>query len=234
MKKSKGLLPFYCTVIILAVLGITIGNKTVSTISNSLPIRRNHCIIIDAGHGGEDGGAVSCTGIPESVLNLQIALKLNDIIHLLGYNTRMIRTEDTAVYTSGSTIAQKKISDLKERVRIANENESSSILLSIHQNFYTNKIYSGAQVFYGNGEGSKALSQELQHAILSTINTNSKRKEKSGTGIYLLEKAKCPAVIIECGFLSNEEEEAKLRTEMYQKSIASVIACSAAEYLSKC
>jgi N-acetylmuramoyl-L-alanine amidase len=109
--------------------------RTVSTISENREVQHNVVFIIDAGHGGEDGGAVSCTGVTESAINLQIAIRLDDLLHLLGYETVMIRRTDTSVYTEGSTIATRKLSDLKHRTKIVN-NTKHGILLSIHQNFF--------------------------------------------------------------------------------------------------
>ena len=147
MQKRKGWILFYSLTITGVLLTAHWGSKAVTVISEKIPLEREHCIIIDAGHGGVDGGATSCTGRLESTYNLEISLRLNDLFHLLGYDTRMIRTTDISVYTKGESIAQKKISDLKERVRIANETPNA-LLLSIHQNNFSDSRYSGAQIFY--------------------------------------------------------------------------------------
>ena len=139
--------PVYLTIILVSVIVTVSGSKAVTTLAENWPVKRNITFIVDAGHGGEDGGATSCTGILESHINLQIALRLDDLLHLLGYDTVMIRKTDISVYTEGNSIAQKKISDLKERVRIVNDTENA-ILISIHQNFFADSRYSGAQVFY--------------------------------------------------------------------------------------
>lgn len=222
---------FYCLFVILFLVSILFTNKAVTVFSESAPIVRNHCIIIDAGHGGVDGGATSCTGRLESMYNLQIALRLNDLLPLLGYNTKMIRESDISVCTNGETIAQKKISDLKERVRTVNETPNS-ILLSIHQNNFSDSRYSGAQIFYASSENSKQLAEFLQNSFISNLNPGSHRQIKKGEGIYLLEHISHPGVLIECGFLSNIEEEAKLRSEDYQKKICCVIASSLEQYQS--
>ena len=129
-RKLWGLL--YILIVLGTLAAAEWGCRTVSVMVEAAPLKRGNCIIIDAGHGGEDGGATSCRGVLESTYNLEISLRLNDLLHLLGYDTRMIRTTDTSIYTKGETIAQKKISDLKERVRIVNETENA-LLLSIHQ-----------------------------------------------------------------------------------------------------
>ena len=212
-------------------LAVIWGSKAVTIISEHMPVEREHCIIIDAGHGGEDGGATSCTGKLESSFNLEISLRLNDLLHLLGYDTAMIRTEDVSIYTKGETIAQKKVSDLKERVRIVNETENA-LLISIHQNTYTESRYSGAQVFYAKNDNSQLLAKELQSAFTSTVNQGSNRKSKKAEGIYLMEHITCTGALVECGFLSNPEEEAKLRSEEYQKQICCVIAATVSSFLS--
>ena len=230
----KGKLPLsalYCLTIGGLFLAVIWGSRAITVISENMPVERQHCIIIDAGHGGEDGGATSCTGKLESSFNLEISLRLNDLLHLLGYDTAMIRTSDVSIYTKGETIAQKKVSDLKERVRIANETENA-LLLSIHQNTYPESRYSGAQVFYANTAGSQQLAKELQSSFTTTVNQGSNRKSKKADGIYLMEHISCTGILVECGFLSNPEEEARLRSMEYQKKICCVIASSVSTYLS--
>lgn len=220
------------SVILVLTLAITHwGSRAVTVLAENMPPVREHTIIIDAGHGGLDGGATSCTGVLESKFNLEISLRLNDLLHFLGYDTRMIRTEDISVYKTGQTISQKKASDLKERVRIVNETENA-LLLSIHQNHFPDDRYSGAQVFYAGTEGSQLLAKELQNNFVKYINPGSNRQEKKSSGIYLMEHIRCPGVLIECGFLSNPEEEAKLRSEEYQKILCCIIAATVDEYLS--
>lgn len=231
MRKGKAWIIAYSIIILGFLLGIQIGDRAITVIAESQPIERKHCIILDAGHGGEDGGATSCTGKLESGFNLDITLRLNDLLHLLGYDTGMIRTTDTAVYTKGETIAQKKVSDLKERVRIVNETENA-LLLSIHQNNFSDGKYSGAQVFYAGTEGSKALAKQLQAAFVSTLNPGSNRQCKKSDGVYLMEHIDCTGVLIECGFLSNAEEEAKLSSPEYQKKLCCVIAATVSGFLS--
>lgn len=217
------------------ILGLTLlithwGSKTVTVLAENVPIHREHTIIIDPGHGGVDGGATSCTGIPEKQFNLEISLRLNDLFGFLGHRTVMIRTEDISIYTKGETIAQKKASDLKERVRIVNKSENG-LLLSIHQNNFSDGKYSGAQVFYAKTEGSQALATQLQAAFIKYLNPGSNRQEKKSSGVYLMEHIEAPGVLIECGFLSNPDEEAQLRCEFYQKKISAVIACTVSEIL---
>lgn len=229
MKSAKGIITLYLLIMGLFVSSAFWGSRAVTAASESIPVNRNFCFIIDPGHGGVDGGATSCTGVLESELNLQIALRLNDLLHFLGYSTKMVRTEDISVYTEGETIAQKKVSDLKERVRICNETEGA-VLLSIHQNNFPDAQYSGAQVFYPKEESSKAFAKQLQDEMIRTLNPSSRRSVKQAQGVYLMEHISCPGVLIECGFLSNPEEEAKLRSENYQKKLSCVIASCAASF----
>lgn len=208
------------------------GSKAVSVIAQMIPLERERTIVIDAGHGGVDGGATSCTGVPESSFNLEIALRLNDLFHLLGYDTLMIRTSDCSVYTEGDTIAAKKVSDLKNRVATVNE-AKNAVLLSIHQNTFSDNRYSGAQVFYGpEGEG-QALAKKLQDAFSATINPGSNRTSKKADSVYLMEHIRCTGVLIECGFLSNPQEEAKLRSDAYQRNLCCVIAATVTEFLTE-
>ena len=229
--RRKLLLKCAYVLTILSVLTIaSLGNRAVTVISQNMPPEREHTFIIDPGHGGVDGGATSVTGKLESAFNLEISLRLNDLLTLLGYRTNMIRTEDVSIYTKGETIAQKKMSDLKERVRICNETPGA-ILLSIHQNTFPDGRYSGPQVFYAASEGSEALAKDLQKHLTQALNPGSNRQAKKSTGVYLMEHIRCPAVLIECGFLSNVQEEAKLRSPEYQKQLVCVIAATAANFI---
>ena len=220
---------YFLTVFFVIIL-IFLGNRGVTVFSENIGVSGKNCIVIDPGHGGEDGGASSCTGRVESAYNLEIALRLNDLCHFLGIQTRMIRTTDRSVYTKGETIAQKKVSDLKERVRICNETPNA-ILISIHQNIFADSRYSGAQVFYAKTEGSSELARQLQENLKHALQPTSNRQMKKANGIYLMEHISCTGVLIECGFLSNPGEEAKLRDENYQKMLCCVIGATAANFL---
>lgn len=229
-KKYLALIPVYILVLC-AFIGIAVlGNKTVTVLSESAPIQERTAVIIDAGHGGIDGGATSCSGVLESQINLEIALKLNDMMHLLGIETIMIRKTDTSIHTSGNTIAEIKVSDLKERVRIVN-NREGAILLSIHQNTFADSRYSGAQVFYAPTGDSKELAEQLQQNLIRSVNQNSNRTIKKAAGIYLMQHIDCTGILVECGFLSNPAEEAQLRNDEYQRKLCCVIASTLSRYL---
>lgn len=230
-KNVIGMVPFYLLFLI-GFLGVAnwFSNARTTAVQTD-PVQREHTIVVDAGHGGIDGGATSCTGVLESALNLEISLRLNDLLQLLGMETVMIRTTDTSVYTEGNTIAAQKVSDLKERVRIVAETENA-ILVSIHQNTFSDSRYGGAQVFYAATQGSRELAHLLQSSLSETVNPGSNRKCKKADGVYLMEHIDAAGVLIECGFLSNPEEEAKLRSEDYQKKLCCVIASVLSQQLS--
>ena len=152
-------------------------------------------------------------------------------MRLLGYRTYMIRTTDTAVYQKGETLAQKKINDLKNRVETVNTT-ADAVLISVHQNYFPQEKFSGAQVFYAGNEKSRQLAEAIQTAFIGTLNPDSHRKIKQGKGIYLLEKCEKTGILVECGFLSNVQEERKLAQSEYQKAIAAVIGTSVSRNLS--
>ena len=214
---------------ILSIVLIQAGSVAVTTWIESSPVVHGTCIAIDAGHGGIDGGAVSISGIPESQINLQISERLNDLFHLLGYHTVMLRNTDTSLHTDGKTISAQKVSDLKHRVRLIQEH-NATLLISIHQNTFSNNKYSGAQVFYHSDQNSIDLANALQRNLIQTLNPSSKRKAKAAQGIYLMEHIPCPGILIECGFLTNVQEEALLRSEDYQKQLCCVIATTVSSY----
>ncbi len=233
MKLSKNwlqLFPVYLLILSCFLIAGFGSSRAITVFSENASLTSRKCMIIDAGHGGKDGGATSCTGVLESGINLEIALRLNDLMHFLGVKTIMIRNDDYSIHTKGETIAAQKVSDLKERVRIVNETENA-ILVSIHQNHYTDSKYSGAQVFYGLNAESADLAIRLQSALVNHLNPNSNRKSKKADGIYLLQNVTAPAVLVECGFLSNFQEEAKLRNAAYQKKLSAVLASVCCSYL---
>ena len=182
-------------------------------------------LILDAGHGGEDGGAVSVTGVPESRVNLEIVQKLRDTLALYGVDPVVLREEDVSLHDpEASTLREKKRSDLKNRVRAVEAVEGGT-LLSIHQNSYPGSQYRGAQVFYAPTGGSRELAELLQAALREELQPDNGRKAKPiPESVYLMNHVSCPAVLVECGFLTNPEEEALLRDGGYQKQLAAVLA----------
>ncbi len=209
---------------------VSAGSRSVTVIAENVPIGRENVLVIDAGHGGVDGGATSCSGVLESQINLEIALRLRDLAHLLGFETVMVRTEDVSIYTEGQTIGAQKVSDLKNRVKLVNETEKC-ILISIHQNTFSSSQYSGAQVFYNNSR-SQTMARKLQEAFVKSINPGSNRKCKPANGVYLMQHIEKPGLLIECGFLSNPQEDQLLRNGEYQKKICAVILATLSQCLS--
>lgn len=227
-----GILPFYLLAAIICISAAAWGSDSVTAAVQNRPVSRDHTIVIDAGHGGVDGGAISCTGVPESHINLQIALRLDDLLHLLGYDTVMIRKSDDSVYTEGNTIAEKKVSDLKQRVKTVNEMENA-VLISIHQNTFPSSRYDGAQIFYADTPESRLFAERLQLLFSNTINPGSKRQPKPAEAVYLMKNIRTTGILVECGFLSNPQEEARLRSEDYQQKIGCVIASALSEFLAE-
>ncbi len=188
-------------------------------------------IIVDAGHGGEDGGASTSDGIPESQINLQIAHRLNAMLWLVGYDTIMVRTQDVSIYSDGAqTIAQKKISDLKNRVSLVEQTENA-ILVSIHQNTYPEKKYTGAQVFSAPTTGSDRLAALAQDLLTMQVDTSNNRKSKQvSQSVYLMNQISCPAILAECGFLSNDQEAERLQTKTWQTKLAAALCCAVNQF----
>ena len=191
-------------------------------------------IIIDAGHGGEDPGAVGVSGVYEKDLNLQIALTLADILEEKGYTVILTRSTDKMLYSEDENIkGMRKLSDLKNRCKITEE-YPDALLVSIHMNSFGQSKYSGLQVYYTDGsEDSRRLAGNIQSAVKRDIQGDNNRVIKSGKNMYLLEKAKCNAVLIECGFLTNATECEKLSEKEYQKQLSFSIACGIIEYVNK-
>ena len=232
IRKSASILLFYILIVSLFLTATYWGSHATSVIAQKIPMERKHTVIIDAGHGGEDGGATSCTGKLEKEYNLEIAMRLNDLMHLMGLHTKMVRTTDISVYTQGQTIAAKKVSDLKNRVNAVNETESG-LLVSIHQNTFSDGKYSGAQVFYALEGESRVLAEQLQNTFCLTLNPGSNRRCKRADGVYLMEHIEKTGILVECGFLSNVQEEAKLRSSEYQKKLSCVIAATVCNFLDR-
>ena len=225
MQKCKTLLlmlPAFLIVLSICLLIGILGDKAIAAMSESRYLSERHTLVIDAGHGGEDGGATSCTGVLESEYNLKIAMRLDALMNLLGVQTKMIRTADISVYTKGDSLSEKKISDLKERVRLVNST-NNALLVSIHQNYFNESQYSGAQVFYGVHPDSKDFAVNTQSMLVKYLNTGSKRAAKKANEIYLMQKVNCPAILVECGFISNPEEDALLQSDDYQKKLCCVL-----------
>lgn len=213
--------------VILLVLALGRLNRLVEPAMEQSVFQKTAPLILDAGHGGEDGGAVSLTGTPESQINLAIVLKLRDVLGLYGVDPILLRDADISLHDGdANTLREKKRSDLKNRVA-AIEAVEEGTLLSIHQNTYTSSRYSGSHVFYAPTDGSQALAEHFQNSIKAALQPDNERAVKQiPDSVYIMNHVTCPAVLIECGFLTNPVEEALLRDEDYQRKLAAVIAAA--------
>ena len=177
-------------------------------------------ILIDPGHGGIDGGAQSKTGTIEKDINLQIALKLRDNLEEKGYKVYMTRDEDEGLYQKGNTVKEKKREDLNRRVEMKKETECD-IFVSIHQNMFPQSKCYGAQVWYASNDNSYNLATIVQDSIKESVKDNNKRVAKPAAEAYLIlrDKYEGASILVECGFLSNPDEEVKLKSDEHQNLI---------------
>lgn len=205
---------------------------TDSMVNYILPMK-NTVIIIDPGHGGIDPGASGKTGITEDRINLQISLKLRRIIEQSGGVALMTRDDDSGLYSDGKTrIRDKKNEDLRKRNEIIN-NSGAHIFISIHLNSFPQSQYYGAQTFYQKGsEESKKLAELIQEELKNVIENKNHRMAKSIDTVYILKNKTIPGVLVECGFLSNPQEEKLLQDDKYQDKIAWAIFIGIMRYLS--
>lgn len=224
---KKGILLAGALIGTIALLALALGrlNRLVEPAMEASAIRRAGPLVLDAGHGGEDGGAVSLTGVPESQINLAIVLKLRDVLGLYGVDPILLREADVSLHDgAAATLREKKRSDLKNRVA-AIEAVEGGTLMSIHQNTYPGSRYHGAHVFYAPTEGSRPLAEHIQSSIKAALQPDNERAVKQiPDSVYIMNHITCPAVLIECGFLTNPQEEALLRDGDYQLGLAAVIA----------
>jgi len=208
-----------------------VEEDTIETMA--LPVT-NRVIVIDAGHGKPDEGAESSNGITEAQTNLKIALKLQGLLEQSGTTVILTRTDENAIYSiDAKTLKQKKVSDIKNRVKIGNEN-SADIFVSIHLNKIQEEKYWGWQCFYQNGnENSKILADKIQSNLNEVIQRENKRTPLKLDTVYIMKHVEIPTTIVECGFLSNQEEEKLLLEDSYQEKLAWGIYHGIMEYFSE-
>lgn len=214
----------YLYVAALALAGASMLRWSVEQVSSQQRLALHPVLVIDAGHGGMDSGTSGSDGVRESDLNLQIAKRLDALLRLLGQQTRMTRQTGDSIDTEGETIRQRKQSDLRNRLALIGQQENA-VLVSIHQNFYPDSRYSGAQVFYA-GNADQTLAEALQSALNTHLTPGTNRTSKRSEGVYLMRNIKCPGVLVECGFLSNPAEAAKLQTADYQRRLCCILAAA--------
>ena len=216
----------YVAAFFLGVSGLL--RHTVETVGSVQPFSSHPVIVIDAGHGAPDGGSMGASGTREETVNLAVARRLDAMLGLIGYETVMTRTGPDCIASAGDTIRQKKQSDLKNRAAMVNV-LPSAVVVSIHQNHFPDSRYSGPQVFYSSG--GETLGTAAQRALTAALAPGSKRESKAAAGIYLMEHIDHPGILVECGFLSNPDEERKLNTPEHQKKIVAVLAAVLVNYV---
>ena len=219
------------TVLVALIFVLFSRNTNFSLVSasgkNEMPV-----LVIDAGHGGEDGGAVSLSGVYESEINLDIALKMAALSDLTGIEYTLTRESDNISYPdSARTVSSRKKYDQKKRVEQINET-SNAVLISIHQNFYPHKSPHGPQSFYAANAGSDSLAELVQGSMNSSVCLGNRRIAMPvAKDVFLFKNVSCPAVLVECGFISNPEESELLGTESYRLKIATALTCAYLQYL---
>ena len=236
LRKKKFLLLTVALVLIVGLSGTVSAfsrisrNEDLAQSTDSLPFEK--IIILDAGHGGEDCGAVGVSGVYEKDLNMAVANTVAEMLEKEGYLVVLTRSEDKLLYGEDEDVKGiRKISDLKNRCKIA-ESYPDSIFVSIHMNSFGDAKYSGLQVYYSTkNEGSGILATSIQNKVRELLQPNNNRKTKPGNGIYVLENIPNDAVLIECGFLTNAEECKNLSEKEYQKQLSFSIVCGIIEYV---
>ena len=214
-------------IILLSVVLLTRREAVVFTGADAKAINQN-CIVIDAGHGGNDPGKIGINKALEKDINLSIAQKLKVLLESQGYEVVMTRTTSEGLYQPGSR--NMKVEDMHKRCNIITE-AMPVFTVSIHQNSYPEEYVNGAQVFYykQSPEG-EALAKKIQSSMIARLDPG---VEKANDSYYMLKKTPTPTVIVECGFLSNWEEAEKLCTEEYQNKVAWAIHMGIMQYLSE-
>lgn len=199
---------------------LKLKDENESIMTNSTAVT-SHVIVIDAGHGKPDEGAVGLYGTTEEAINLKIALKLQALIEQSGGIVYLTRSDENGIYSADSnTIKQMKVSDIKNRAAIGNQ-EDVDVFISIHLNKYPESIYSGWQTFYqSDNEESLKLATCIQEGLNNSISTPNNRVPLPLKGIYIMDNVENTTVTVECGFLSNEDEAKKLQEDEYQDKLA--------------
>lgn len=190
-----------------------------------------NCIVIDAGHGGDDPGKIGINGVLEKDINLTIAHKLKELLEAQGYEVIMTRTTGEGLYQPGTK--NMKVEDMQKRCGIITK-AMPVFTVSIHQNSYPEEYVKGAQVFYyGQSKEGEALAKKIQNSLITYLDPENHRVEKANESYYLLKKTPTPTVIVECGFLSNSEEAELLNTNEYQDKVAWAIMMGILQYLNE-
>lgn len=202
-----------------------------SQTTSGIPVNKK-IIVIDAGHGSPDGGAIAEDGTLEKDINLDVASRLYKLLEKTGAYVIMTRLDDNAVTDDlDEKIREIKRRDLKNR-RDIRDNSDADLFVSIHMNKFEQSEYYGAQVFYSETPPeSKKLAESIQSELINLADPSNTRNAKKSEGIFILENSKIPSVLVECGFLSNPAELEKLKTDDYRETLAWAIYCGIVKYL---
>lgn len=205
--------------------------ETIATKSSNVKSINQKCIVIDAGHGGDDPGKIGINGALEKDINLNIAHKLKALLESQDYKVVMTRTTGDGLYKQGTQ--NMKVEDMHNRCDIITEN-MPVFTISIHQNSYSEEYVKGAQVFYyGQSKDGEELAKKIQASMIERLDPENHRIEKANESYYLLKKTPTPTVIVECGFLSNSQEAELLTTDNYQNQVAWAVMMGVLQYLSE-
>lgn len=216
-------------ILILSAVVMSRGERAIMADSKAVGTVNENCIVVDAGHGGDDPGKIGVNGALEKDINLIIAHKLRELLESQGYEVVMTRSTGDGLYQPGTK--NMKVEDMQKRCEIVSE-AMPVFTVSIHQNSYPEEYVKGAQVFYyGQSKEGEALAKKIQGSLIEHLDPENHRVEKANESYYLLKKTPTPTVIVECGFLSNYEEAKLLGTEEYQDKVAWAIMMGITQYL---
>ncbi len=228
MRISKTVWLLIVTVLSIALVCYAVWHITENAVMSGT--KGNPFLLIDPGHGGQDGGALTADGALEDDINLSISLTLRDMLVFYGYPVKMTRTEDTSIQHADDAANRSwKVNDMYNRLEMYN---AAFLTVSIHQNHFSQTQYHGAQIFYSaNRAESRDIAACIRQQVVSLLQPENKRELKAaGENIFLLHRTENPAVIVECGFLSNLEEAALLQDTAYQQQMAFTICCGILQY----
>lgn len=225
MRKKIELIMAVCLLISAFIVGRTIG-----AYASGDKIKEEKVVLLDPGHGGFDPGKIGVDKSKEKDLNLQIAKKIKKQLEKKKITVFLTREDDTGLYDEGSS--NKKVQDMRRRVEIINE-KKPQLVISIHQNSYSDSAVKGAQVFYYSHSKEAKEAAEVMQKALKNLEKENRREAKANATYYMLKKTQPPTIIVECGFLSNPEEAAKLSDEAYQEKLAKTICKGTIEYIGK-
>lgn len=231
--KFRDALPLCIALMLILVLFLLPEYPAAETNEDALTVfaENERVLIIDAGHGGADGGAVAADGTVESGINLAIAKRLEALAGLFGVETVMTReSEDIDYPETADTVAKMKSADQNARIKLINS-VPDGVLISIHQNFYPDSRPSGSQVLYAATDGSRELGELTHAAIVEALCPDNRRvAAQIDSDIYIMRSVHCPAILVECGFISNPGELSRLLSDTYQTKLAAVLLTSYLQY----